>query len=103
MKNATDGVVVAGGQGNGDSFEQISWPGGIFVDRTGTVYVSDQGNDRLMRWSTGAEAGQMIMVGNGTESQKDLLTLPATISFDNEGNLYVADYSNHRIQRFDLL
>ena len=40
-------------------------PGGLFVDSMGSVYVVDQGNDRVMRWLRDAKEGSVIVGGNG--------------------------------------
>ncbi|CAF4528907.1 unnamed protein product, partial [Rotaria sp. Silwood2] len=54
MQGATQGVVVAGGQGSGNGLAQLSAPRGVIVDKLGTVYVADRNNNRIMRWPKGA-------------------------------------------------
>ncbi|CAF4812991.1 unnamed protein product, partial [Rotaria magnacalcarata] len=49
-KGAKEGIVVAGGQGAGNTLTQVSYPYGLFVDTLGTLYVADSNNDRVMRW-----------------------------------------------------
>lgn len=44
-----EGVIVAGGQGEGNSLGQLSGPNGIFVDQKSSIYVVDQENNRVMR------------------------------------------------------
>ena len=102
MKNAKEGIVVAGGQGYGNSVKQLFWPGGLFVDSMESVYVVDQGNDRVMRWLRDAKEGSVIVGGNGRGSQDNQLNQPSSISFDQQGNLYVVDYDNHRVERFSV-
>ena len=41
MKGAKEGIVVAGGQGQGNSLTQLSYPQGVIVDHLGNVYVAD--------------------------------------------------------------
>ena len=41
MKGAKEGIVVAGGQGQGNSLTQLSHPQGVIVDDLGNVYVAD--------------------------------------------------------------
>ncbi|CAF5101887.1 unnamed protein product, partial [Rotaria sp. Silwood1] len=36
-KDAKEGVVIAGGQGEGKAFTQLSSPRGLFVDTWGTL------------------------------------------------------------------
>ncbi|CAF1981203.1 unnamed protein product, partial [Rotaria magnacalcarata] len=63
-KGATEGIVVAGGQGAGSALTQLNGPCGLFVDTLGTVYVTDSGNHRVMRWTQGATQGTVIVGGN---------------------------------------
>ena len=44
MEGAKEGIVVAGGQGEGNSLRQLSYPRGVVVDQLDTVYVADLGN-----------------------------------------------------------
>ncbi|CAF5035595.1 unnamed protein product, partial [Rotaria sp. Silwood1] len=46
----TKGTVVAGGNGKGNHRDQLSNPRCVFVDRDHSVYVSDWGNHRVMKW-----------------------------------------------------
>ncbi|CAF5141524.1 unnamed protein product, partial [Rotaria sp. Silwood1] len=64
VEGAKQGIVVAGGQGPGNSLTQLSSPRGVVVDKLGTVYVTDAGNDRVMRWPNGATQGSVIVGGN---------------------------------------
>ncbi|CAF3621331.1 unnamed protein product [Rotaria sp. Silwood1] len=100
--NRKQGIVVAGGQGHGNSLAQLSNPCGIVVDQSGTVYVADNGNHRIMRWSPGDTQGSVFVGGNGPGSQSNQLSYPVGLSFDRDGNLYVSDQKNHRVQKFNI-
>ena len=100
-EGARHGVVVAGGQGPGNSLRQLYVPLGIFVDPFGSLYLSDQGNDRIMRWRKGATEGSII-AGRERGAQSDQFHNPIDLSLDLHGNLYVVDERNHRVQRFSL-
>ena len=102
MEGAKQGIVVAGGQGEGNGLTQLSSPRGVVVDQLGTVYVADCGNDRIMRWVKGAREGSVIVGGNGRGGQSNQLNGPVGLSFDRHGNLYVVDYGNHRVQKFNI-
>lgn len=102
MRGASEGVVVAGGQGQGNSLRQLRRPIGIFVDHSDSVYVADQLNDRVMRWLKNAREGEVLVGGNGQGSQNDQFNRPGSISVDDQGNLYVVDRNNARVQRFNL-
>ncbi|CAF5160300.1 unnamed protein product, partial [Rotaria sp. Silwood1] len=79
---AKQGIVVAGGQGNGNSLTQLNYPYGVVVDQLGTVYVADFGNHRIMRWPKGAKQGSVIIGGNGRGAQSNQLDRPIGLSFD---------------------
>ena len=44
-KDAKEGIVVAGGRGEGNALTQLSYPQGLLVDTSGTIYVVDAWND----------------------------------------------------------
>ncbi|CAF1543945.1 unnamed protein product [Adineta steineri] len=102
-KDAKEGAVVAGGNGQGRNLNQLSNPQGLFVDDLGQIYVADSGNHRIMRWCEGKEEGEIIVGGNGPGNQSNQLNCPCGLCFDDEENLYVADFNNHRIQKFEIL
>ena len=102
VKGAKQGIVVAGGQGEGNGLTQLSYPEGVVVDQLGTVYVADYGNNRIMRWPKGATQGSVIVGGNGRGGQSNQLNWPVGLSFDRHGNLYVVENGNHRVQKFNI-
>ena len=102
VEGAKQGIVVAGGQGQGNGLTQLSYPLGVVVDQLGTVYVADEGNDRIMRWPKGATQGSVIVGGNGGGGQSNQLNGPFGLSFDRHGNLYVVDCGNDRVQKFNI-
>ncbi|CAF5178421.1 unnamed protein product, partial [Rotaria sp. Silwood1] len=100
-KGAKEGIVVAGGQGEGRTLTQLSYPEGLFVDTLGTLYVADWGN-RVMRWPKGAKQGTVIVGGNGAGTGANQFYRPYGLSFDRQGNLYVVDWGNNRVQFFSI-
>ncbi|CAF5136094.1 unnamed protein product, partial [Rotaria sp. Silwood1] len=72
-EGAKQGVVVAGGQGKGNSLTQMNEPEGVLVDQLGTVHVTDSRNHRIMRWPKGVTQGSVIVGGNGYEAQSNQL------------------------------
>ncbi|CAF1342413.1 unnamed protein product [Adineta steineri] len=99
-KDAEEGTVVAGGNGEGGNLNQLSKPEGVIVDDLGQIDVADFGNHRVMRWYEGKEEGEIIVGGNGGGNQSNQLNGPGGLCFDGEGNLYVGDHYNHRIRKF---
>jgi len=61
MKDAKEGVVVAGRNGEGSSLTQLSNPQGVIANDLGDIYVADSGNNRIMRWTVGANEGQTVV------------------------------------------
>ncbi|CAF1271818.1 unnamed protein product, partial [Rotaria magnacalcarata] len=86
----------------GSALTQLYYPNGSFVDTLGTLYVADQENHRVMRWTQGATQGTVIVDGNGRGAGANQLNRPDALSFDRHGNLYVADHYNDRVQRFSI-
>ncbi|CAF3745094.1 unnamed protein product, partial [Rotaria socialis] len=102
-KVATEGIVVAGGQGQGNALTQLSSPNGLFVDTLGTLYVADSHNHRVMRQTQGdTKQGTVIVGGNGKGAGANQFNVPIGLSFDRHGNLYVVDMGNNRVQRFSI-
>ncbi|CAF4620244.1 unnamed protein product, partial [Rotaria socialis] len=98
-KGAKEGIVVAGGQGQGNALTQLYCPNGIFVDTWGTLYVADTWNHRVMRWTQGdKKQGTVIVGGNDEGKGANQFQYPIGLSFDRQGNLYVDDHYNNRVQ-----
>jgi sugar lactone lactonase YvrE len=102
MKDAKEGIVVAGGHGYVSTLKHVSYPEGVIVDHLENVYVADSGNHRIMRWLKGSREGSVLVGGNVYGQQPDQLNSPAGLAFDRESNLYIADRWNHRIQKFRI-
>ncbi|CAF2069996.1 unnamed protein product [Rotaria magnacalcarata] len=103
VEGAKEGIVVAGGQGEGDAPTQLYRPQGLFVDTLGTLYVADTSNNRVMRWNQGdKKQGTVIVGGNDYGAEANQFRNSYGLSFDRYGNLYVADQYNHRVQRFSI-
>ncbi|CAF1168719.1 unnamed protein product [Adineta steineri] len=96
----TNGIVVAGGNGEGDTLNQLNYPSYIFVDEDQSVYVSDTLNHRVMKWPKGAKEGIIVAGGQGQGNSLSQLSCPMGVIVDYLGNLYVADFYNHRIVRW---
>ena len=72
-------------------------PGAIAIDRSDTVYISDQHTHSINLFdSEGEFIGKWGTLGNADGELKD----PWGLAFDFEENLYVADTGNNRVQKF---
>ncbi len=50
-KNAINGQIVAGENGEGNRTDQLNTPTNIFIDEDHSVYVSDMNNHRVMKYA----------------------------------------------------
>jgi sugar lactone lactonase YvrE len=83
----------------------------VFVDSTGTLWVSDSDNNRVLRFdnaaskANGAPAdgvlGQADFTHNFTATTQSGMNSPRGLFLDSSGRLWVADRFNHRVLRFD--
>lgn len=77
-------------------------PRGVVVDTEGTIYVTEQGKNRVTRWRKGAEKAEVIVGGDELGNEAHQLNAPVGLSFDCHEHLYVVDSWNNRVQRFSL-
>ena len=95
-----DGLLVAGGNGQGGRLHELNEPRCIVVDENESIYVSDTGNHRVMKWIRGAKEGIVVAGGNGKGDSLKQLSYPYGICVDQHETVYIADYMNHRIVRW---
>jgi sugar lactone lactonase YvrE len=89
----------------------MSSPKAVFLDASGTLWVADTGNNRVLRFASasaktkGAQAdgvlGQSGFTTAGTGSDASGMSSPTGICADAAGHLFVADTINNRVLRFD--
>jgi DNA-binding beta-propeller fold protein YncE len=92
VKRSPDGHVLArwGGMGRGPG--RFDRPGGIVVDPTGTIYVSDYGNARIQKLSA---KGKLLAIW--ASRGRRLIFNPAALALDTSGNLYYLDRENDSV------
>ncbi|CAF1634068.1 unnamed protein product [Rotaria sp. Silwood1] len=99
-RGESQGIVVAGGNGYGNSLNQLPSPAYVFADQDHSVYVSIWGNSRVMKWMEDAKRGIVVAgsqrKGNGLTQLSD----PKGVAVDQLGTVYVADQGNDRIMRW---
>ena len=64
ISGASEGVVVAGGNGNGNDLNQTPYPSAVLVDDNNNVYVAQYHAHRVTKWSPGATEGVLVAGGN---------------------------------------
>ncbi|CAF4301244.1 unnamed protein product, partial [Adineta steineri] len=95
-----EGIVVAGGNGEGNKLSQFHAPDFIFVAEDQSVYVSDRNNHRVMKWRKDAKEGTVVAGGSGKGENLKQLSEPAGVIVDDLGQIYVADWGNNRVMRW---
>ena len=105
-RNGSDIITVAGINGVAGDSSSMSTFGvsfGIFVDKDGYLYVSDQSNHRVLRYPPGSTSGTngTVVAGTGAAgSTPSELNQPWTLFVDNDRAMYIADNYNNRIQKW---
>lgn len=114
--SATDGVVVAGGNGMGNGLNQLNNPTSVVVGCNGILLISDKSekaidhslltfliseNNRIQRWLPNANIGSTIAGGTSGVAANQLDS-PEFIFFDENFNLCVVDGYNNRVQSFNF-
>ena len=100
-----NGTTVAGGNGQGSNNNQLYYPQGVCVSKTGVIYIADTYNNRITRWDPGATSGVTIAGTTGYFGTAAALFYgPNDVALSqNETYLYVSDLFNNRVQRFELI
>ncbi len=88
-------IATWGSTGSGPG--QLQGPGGLCAEGSTYLYVADQGNDRIQKWTT---AGEFVAQwGRNGDGPGDLFH-PTRVHLAPNGEIYVAEHQNHRISRF---
>jgi gliding motility-associated-like protein len=98
--SASNGVIVAGGNGQGNGANQFDDPIGFFIDDAGNIYVADAHNNRIQKWAPGAANGITVAGDFAAGAAANQLSNPTCVLLDANGNIYVGDQGNDRIQQF---
>ena len=88
--------LAFGDNGQG-SFGTLFGPRGVAVDSEGSIWLSDTGNHRVLKFSA---KGDFIMPLGQHGKGKGQFQEPFGLAVDKADNLYVADRLNYRIQVF---
>ncbi|CAF1415070.1 unnamed protein product [Adineta ricciae] len=96
----TVGETVAG-QSSSDITIGLSQPHSIILDAYNYLFISDDGNNRIV--ASGPNGFRCLVGCDGGGTRSHQLKSPQRLRFDIYGNLFVVDKGNSRIQKFDLL
>ncbi|WP_271323615.1 NHL domain-containing protein [Streptantibioticus silvisoli] len=105
---AGTGTKGFGGDGGPATAAQLDHPFGLVVDRIGTLYIAEWGNNRVRKVTTDGKIS--TVAGNGTKgfggdgdpAASAQLNNPIGLALDRAGTLYIADHVNHRVRKLTL-
>jgi sugar lactone lactonase YvrE len=100
-RGATQGIVVAGGNGRGNGLHQLNRPTFVVVDEAGGIYITDRENHRVVKWLEGSPIGMLVAGGNGQGGGLGQLNTPHGIWVNGLKQVFVSDHGNHRVMRWD--
>jgi DNA-binding beta-propeller fold protein YncE len=85
--------------GPGSAAGSFSGPAGVAVQQsTGDVYVADQSNNRVQKFSAG---GELILAFNGSATPAGSFSGPTGVAVDpSSGDVYVTDQFNNAVDEF---
>ncbi|CAM4841780.1 unnamed protein product [Rotaria magnacalcarata] len=93
----TNGITVAGGNGQGGGMNQLYHPHGLFIDNDQTLYIAEWDNHRIVEWKSGAAWGRIIAGGNGQLKHSGDLIVDKV-----RDSVFICDYVHKRIVRWSL-
>jgi uncharacterized protein (TIGR03437 family) len=98
-------ATQSGGNDTGTNALQahLNSPRGIAVDASGTLYIADTNNNKVLKLSNGAlttvaGTGTAGFSGDGGPANLAQLFAPRAVAVDSAGNVYIADYTNQKIR-----
>lgn len=98
----TGGHLLASiGAGQGAGPGQLNFPYGVAIDPQGRVFVADDMNQRIVRYSTPQTKYQYKARWGSYGTQPGNLAYPRGLATNNVGELFVANTGNDRIDVFD--
>ena len=92
---ATNGKVIAGGQGRGNRLDQLYRPTDVLIDKeTNSLFICDRHNRRVVRWSRlpGTTQGEVIV--DNIEC--------IGLAIDHQRYLYVSDTKRDEVRRYTI-
>ena len=101
-----NGTKGFGGDGGPAIAAELNDPSGVFVDRSGNIFIADLGNERIREVlaATGtirtvAGNGRMGFSGDGGPAASATLSFPIGVFVDRSGNVFISDFVNCRIRK----
>ena len=90
-------MTIAGGDGQRDQLNQLSYPIGISPDDNDQImYTADCENARIVEWKANVTNGRIVAVGNGPGNQTNQLSYPRDAIMDRENSSLIITYEENR-------
>lgn len=102
---AGNGICSSSGDGGVAIQTPLCSPGGVALDSSGNLFVSETPNNRIRKVSsagtitTVAGSGAQGSSGDGGTATSASLNYPVGVAIDGSGNLFIADYGNNRVRK----
>ena len=92
---ASNGKVIAGGQGYGNRLDQLIYPTYVLIDKeTNSLFIADQGNGRVLRWSRRQDTTQGEVIVDNIYCRG--------LAIDHQRYLYVSDIEKNEVRRYTI-
>ena len=92
---ASNGKVIAGGQGHGYRLDQLYYPTDVLIDKeTKSLLISDHANRRVVRWSRRQETTQGEVIVNNIDCWG--------LAIDHQRYLYISDTGKNEVRRYTI-
>ncbi|CAF3696846.1 unnamed protein product [Adineta steineri] len=101
-RDSKNGQVIVDGNGN----DQLTWPtdvicGGLTIDKSGFIYISDWRNNEVRQWIEGDQYGRIVAGGSGYGNGLNQFNHPDSLFVDEDQSVYVSDRFNHRVMKWE--
>ncbi|CAF1399212.1 unnamed protein product [Adineta steineri] len=99
---ASSGSMIAGTGSAGSANNQFNGCNTVErVSSSGTLYISDLANQRIMQYLNGSSSGTVVAGGNGAGTGSTQLWYPFGFTLDSSTNsLIIANYDAHSVVRW---
>ncbi len=87
-------VIVAGNGTKGSDLDELNLPAGIALDTQNDLYVADENNYRIVKWTPGATQGSLAINSHLVlQARGDSGSAPTAVFLDAAGNIYAPEYA----------
>ncbi|CAF1270415.1 unnamed protein product [Adineta ricciae] len=102
--NATIGRIIAGTGVIGNAGNELFTPFGLTRDSdTGTLYIADTGNHRIMRYLYNATSGTVVAGGNGPGLNSSQLHSPSSVYYESfSDSLIIVNFNLNNVVRWKI-